>query len=214
MKQTNPTYVPGIDQPLPEGETLLWSGKPTVRAQLRHGLFLRVAAAWLAVAAVLPFFTSSGTEGSPAAHLAWTGVVGVLVLGLTAAFAWMVRRTTVYALTDRRVIMKIGIALPSVLNIPMEELAGASCRAEADGSGDIAFPLAGRSELGWALLWPHVRPWRMARAEPAMRFLEEVEEVAGILTVAALDAGRFEAAELPSAPAPRHPAFGLEERTA
>lgn len=193
-------FIPGIDEPLPPGEELLWTGTPTVSGQLRQGLFLRFAAVWLVVAALLPTFRGTAVEGSTAAHLGWVGVVGLVVLALAAGWAWLVRRTTVYAVTDRRVVMKIGVALPSILNIPLEQLSGAACRGYGDGSGEITLPLADRSELGWALLWPHVRPWRVARAEPALRWIEDVDEVASLLTAAAVEAGRFEAT---GSPAPR-----------
>jgi hypothetical protein len=192
---SKPTFIPGIDESLPPGETLLWSGKPTVAGQLRRGLLLRIAGVWLLVAAAVPILQPGTVEGSVAAHVAWVGVVGLLVLGMAAGFAWLVRRTTVYAVTNRRVVMRIGIALPSVLNIPLEELAGASCRSHGDGSGDIYLPLAHKSDVGWPLLWPHVRPWRVTRATPALRWLEDVEQVSGLLTEAALSHGRFEAAE-------------------
>lgn len=210
-----PTYIPGVDESLPADETLLWTGRPTVRGQLRHGLFLRIAGLWLVVAAVLPLVQPGAMEGNPLAHLAWTGVVALLVLGMAALFAWMVRRTTVYAVTDRRVVMRIGIALSSVLNIPLEELAGASCRTHRDGSGDIYLPLADKSDVGWALLWPHVRPWRLARAEPALRWIDQVQEVSGILTAAALEVGRFETSDAPAAERRRGPARSrLEGRVA
>lgn len=211
----NHTYIPGVDEPLPPGEELLWSGRPTVRGQLRHGLFLRVAGAWLLVAATLALAVPGAMEGSPLAHLAWTGVVALVVLGIAAGFALLVNRTTVYAVTDRRVVMRIGIALPSVLNLPLEELAGAAARTHRDGSGDIYLPLANESEVGWALLWPHVRPLRLARAEPALRWVDDVEEVAGILTSAALEVGRFEPSEVPTPRRRRGPARnGLEGRVA
>lgn len=207
-------FIPGIDEPLPPGEELLWTGKPTVSGQLRHGLFLRVAAAWLVVAALLPTLRGTAVEGSTAAHLVWVGVVGLIVLAMAAGWAWLVRRTTIYAVTDRRVVMRIGVALPSVLNIPLDQLSGAARRGYGDGSGEITLPLAERSELGWALLWPHVRPWRVTRAEPALRWIENVDEVASLLTAAAVEVGRFETADAP-APRRRAPARpGLDGRVA
>ena len=44
--------IPGVDEPLPEGETLLWRGRPGARALARHAFKLRwVAGYFLALSA-------------------------------------------------------------------------------------------------------------------------------------------------------------------
>jgi len=190
----SPTRLPGVDQPLPEGEELLWTGRPQVGLQLRHSLALRLAGLWLALAALLPFLqpTEAGA-GPPLAHLAWVGVTAAVILAMASGFAWLVHRTTTYAITDRRVVLAHGIALPSVLNIPLERLSGATSKVHADGSGDISLPLKdGEERIGYALLWPHARPWRIARPQPSLRWLDDVEEAAAVLTRSAMAAGDFE----------------------
>ena len=205
--------IPGVDQPLPQGETLLWTGKPQVGLQLRHSLVLRLAGFWLALAAVLPFLQPSGEGGPALAHLAWVGVTAAVVLAIASGFAWMVHRTTTYAITDRRVVLAHGIALPSVLNIPLERLSGGSCKVNPDGSGDISLPLNdGEERVGYALLWPHARPWKVGRPEPSLRWLADVEEASAVLTSAAVAVGDFEEID-EDATTMDHGEGGLHERT-
>lgn len=183
----NERHIPGISEPLPEGERLLWSGAPAIAVQLRRGSLLPIAGGWLVLSAALPLVMGSGGTGPTPAHLAWVGVVGLFIVACAVVLAWLVTRTTVYAVTDRRVVMHIGIALPAVLNIPLDTLAGATTRTHPDGSGDINLPLAEADEHpGYALLWPHARPWRLARPEPALRWLDDIEAPARALREVAL----------------------------
>ena len=40
------------------------------------------------------------------------------------------------------------------------------------------------SLLGYALLWPHARPWRLSQPEPMLRAVPEAQDVAAILAEA------------------------------
>jgi hypothetical protein len=178
--------IPGVDAPLPEGEHLLWSGAPSVAVQLRRGAVLPLAGTWLVLAASLPMILGDGGTGPTLAHLTWVLVIGLFLVASAAGLAWLVSRTTTYAVTDRRVVLRIGIALPAVLNIPLSSLAGANARRHRDGSGDIDLPLAdGQDHPGYALLWPHARPWRWGRPEPSLRWLADVSAAAEALRDAA-----------------------------
>ena len=91
-----------------------------------------------------------------------------LIMGLSALGAVVIllviavlsARTTMYSITDRRVVMRIGMALPVTLNIPFEGIDGASLAEFSDKSGDIALSLNHNGRLGYLVLWPHARPWR------------------------------------------------------
>ena len=53
---------------------------------------------------------------------------GAVALGLVALMAWLSARTTVYTLTDRRVVMRIGIVLTLTFNLPYKRIAAAGLR--------------------------------------------------------------------------------------
>ena len=46
-----------------------------------------------------------------------------LAIGIALVFAWASARTTVYTITNRRVVMRFGIALPMTLNLPFTLIA-------------------------------------------------------------------------------------------
>ena len=115
-------------------------------------------------------------------------VLGSIALGLLSVFAMLIARTSVYTVTDRRVVLRIGVALTASLNLPFRQIEQASVRLHADGSGDIPLLMSGETRIGWLMLWPHVRPWRTNRVQPMMRCVPDAAKVAGILSTALQEA--------------------------
>ncbi|MEJ2541365.1 MAG: photosynthetic complex putative assembly protein PuhB [Gemmatimonadota bacterium] len=173
------TYIRGVDEPLPENETLLWEGSPDARALARHAFKRRWVVAYFAVLAGLAAFT--GAAGTGLARALWLVVLGGVVYGFVTLWAHLVARSSVYALTDKRLVMKIGVAFPSVFNLPLDLVGDAWIRAYGDGSGDVAFQLEGSDRIGMLFLWPHVRPWRFRDPQPMLRGLGEVETAGEII---------------------------------
>ena len=175
---------PGIPAPLPPGEHVLWQGKPDVRALVRSPFHVRAAALWFAALAALELVRVPLGDVTLAAAL--PGVAATLGLGAVAVailvlIAWLTARVTVYTITTRRVLIRFGIALQVTMNVPFAEVLGADVRAGRDGVGDLPLKVVDTRRVGYAVLWPHVRPWRLRRPEPMLRAVPDVERVAGIL---------------------------------
>ncbi len=102
-------------------------------------------------------------------------------LGLIALYAWGIERSTTYTITSRRVVIGFGIAVPVTFNIPFARIHGAGLHKNADGSGDLPLQLSANDKMSYLVMWPHARPWRMARTEPMLRGIPQVEQVAAIL---------------------------------
>jgi hypothetical protein len=143
---------------------------------------------------------SSGTPWAawPRA-LAVTLVVSAVGLSLVYLLAWLSARTTVYTLTNQRVVMRIGIVLTVAFNLPLKRIEGAQLHAlkrmGAD-CGDIALTLENDTRIAWLQLWPHVRPWRVARPQPLLRALPQARQVAQLLTEAWAQANPGSLAEI------------------
>jgi hypothetical protein len=114
-------------------------------------------------------------------------------LGLPALLAWLYSRTTLYTITNRRVVIRYGVALPMSLNIPFKIIASAALRQHGDGTGDIPMALSGPDRIAYLHLWPHARPWRLAHTEPMLRCVPDAAQVAEIL-------GKALASTTPQAP--------------
>jgi hypothetical protein len=110
--------------------------------------------------------------------------LAVIAIGIALLMAWMTARTTVYTLTDKRVAMRIGIVLTLTLNLPLKRIEAADLNAHSGRIGDIALRLKAPDRIAFLHLWPHARPWRIARPEPDLLCVTDAPAVAARLTAA------------------------------
>ncbi|GJD89163.1 hypothetical protein BHAOGJBA_2689 [Methylobacterium hispanicum] len=167
----------GLPGPLPTGERILWQGAPSTR-----GLWLRVfhaplAGLWFAVCGIGVVAVAQNPAGTAAAL---AGVLG-LALALLGVLAFAAHRTTLYTVTNRRLVLQIGIALPVTYNLPFGQVESAELRLFGDGSGDVPLRLKPAARIAYLQLWPHARPWRITRPEPMLRSVPGATEAAAIL---------------------------------
>jgi len=178
---------PGLPEPLPAGETQLWQGAPEARVVAREIFHIRAVAIYFAVLLAWKLFADWHDGVAPVDALLGTLKVAPLpLLGIAMLYglAVAVSRTTLYTLTDKRVVMRIGMVLSVTYNIPLSQVAAADLRKDGDGSGDICLRLTDGQRIAYPHLWPHARPWRLARPEPSMRCLPDVAGVASLLSQA------------------------------
>lgn len=177
---------PGLPEPLPPGERLLWQGAPDWWALARDTFHIRKVAGYFALLLLWKGYADWYDGASVAESLLGVLKVSPLPLaglGMLAGLAWGSARTTLYTVTDRRVVMRIGIVLSVTFNLPLCRIAGADLRCEdGDGVGDIALRLADGERIGYAHLWPHVRAWHWKWPQPTLRCLPDAPRVARLLT--------------------------------
>ncbi|SEK95360.1 photosynthetic complex putative assembly protein PuhB [Roseovarius nanhaiticus] len=179
--------IRGLPEALPEGEHILWQGRPSARRLAMEALSLPWIAGYFAVLALWRVGVSS--TQLPLAQAVWHAVpflvIGALCCAVLMGLAFVQSRATVYTLTNKRVAMRIGAALTMTLNLPYTQIGTASLEARKSGTGTIAFELMGDTRLSYVMTWPHVRPWFMARTQPALRCIPNAAEVAEIFAEAA-----------------------------
>jgi hypothetical protein len=199
----------GLPEALPAGEQVLWQGAPDWRALAVQALHLRAAAIYFALLLLWQMAGTAADGGGAARTLLGAlplALLALFALGTLALIAWLMGRSTVYTITDRRVVMRIGIVLTVSFNLPHRRIDAAALRRGADNTGDITLTLGGPDRIAWLHLWPHVRPWQLKRPQPMLRALPQAEQVAGILSAAlAAAAGQAKAAPAvsPAAPSPQ-----------
>jgi len=176
---------PGLPEPLPASERVLWQGSPDWKRLARRAFHLRKLTVYFAALLALRVafvLTEGGSLGEAAKSLAMLVPLAALALGLLALIAWLSARSTVYTVTTRRVVMRIGIVLTLSFNLPYKRIAAANLRLDADGTGDIPLELAADERIAWVHLWPHCRPGRYARPQPMLRSVAGAAEVARLLS--------------------------------
>ena len=116
--------------------------------------------------------------------------VALAAAGILGLYAWLSARSSVYTITNRRVVLRFGVALPMTLNVPFAVIGNAALKPYRDGTGDIPLTLTGTERVSYVALWPHARPWRTAKPEPMLRSVPDAANVAKILGQALADAAR------------------------
>ncbi|MEX1166191.1 MAG: photosynthetic complex putative assembly protein PuhB [Hydrogenophaga sp.] len=177
----------GLPELLPANERILWQGSPDFGAVARRIFHLRKVAVYFALMLAWSVASTMGDGGSFVDGLKANALLSFLaVMGFAAltGLAWATARTAVYTITDKRIVMRIGIALTLTFNLPLRLVTSASLRQHKDGCGDILIAMGGQDHIAWLHLWPHVRPWVLARPEPMLRAVPNAEHVAALLSQA------------------------------
>jgi len=170
--------APGLPEPLPANERLLWQGAPQWRQVAVHVFYIRTLAWYFAAMMLLQATYLLGEpERNLFKPLLLSFLLSVISLGILSLMAWLTARTALYTLTNKRVVMRIGVVLTLTFNLPLRMLAAASLKTNPDGTGDIALKLAGNDHIAWLNLWPHARPWVLRHPEPSLRCISDVATV-------------------------------------
>jgi hypothetical protein len=187
VKEYDSEPVPGLPEQLPEGERILWQGRPDWMALSQSAFHIRAVAIYFALLAAW-FAGSELSAGGTAyeAARAATGVVpgAVVAISLLAGIAALSARAALYTITTQRVVMRFGMALPMILNIPYKQIASADLKLHRDGTGDIPLMVTGGKRQSMVVLWPHVRPWRATEPQPMLRCIPDARNVADVLASA------------------------------
>jgi hypothetical protein len=209
--------IPGLPGKLPAGEFVMWQGRPQWKALAVNTFRLPWVAAWLfAFVALRVGAGLQRGEGSTALIAGGlTFALSAAGLGILGLLAWGYARATVYTITSRRVVLRIGVAIPLTINLPFKKLAAADLRQRALGTGDVVLTLATGERLAWLYLWPHVKALSFGAPRPALLSVTDPVHVATTLKEAvqrwaelegvALGATGEAAPSSPSQPAPMRP---------
>ena len=176
--------APGLPEPLPAGERILWQGSPDWRLLGNDAFHLKTLSIYFALMvglqAVMSWEPALGLTKNLLSLLT-SALLASVALGLLALTAWLSARTTLYTITDKRIIMRIGIVLTLTFNLPLSRINAAQIKNSKDDKGDIALDLQGPDRIAYLHLWPHARPWHLKQPQPMLRALPEVATVASLL---------------------------------
>ena len=179
--------VRGLPQILPKGERMLWQGAPRWQDLAVHAFHARKVIWYfvaIAIAQGLFRYADGQTLAQAVSPFQWLAPMGLLAAALLTGIAMLSARTTVYTVTSKRLVMRVGMALPVTINLPFSQIDGASLRLFANGSGDIPLKLTAKERVAYLLLWPHARPFHFSRPQPCLRCIANADQVAGLLSSA------------------------------
>ncbi|MBB1089736.1 PH domain-containing protein [Rhodopseudomonas palustris] len=184
MSEYDGEPIHGLPEQLPAGELLRWQGAPQWGALAKRAFHVRSVALYfglLLVVTVAILLAQHQSFAQIVQATTWFVVLAVAAIGILTALAVLYARSTVYSITDRRVVIRFGIALPMAVNIPFKSIETAGLRVYADGTGDIPLSLLPSQRVSYFIMWPNVRPWHMLHAQPMLRALPDAQQAANIL---------------------------------
>ena len=179
--------IEGLPELLPKGEVILWQGRPNWLRLTIDSLnlwwvigYFGLLAAWrfLSVIDYMPFGTSISAS---IPFLFVAAFVGLLLCGV----GYIQAKETLYTITNRRVVMRIGAALTLTLNLPFTKIDNAAVAKKRGGFGNIAFETSGDTKFSYFVLWPHARSWYFGKPQPTLKCIPDIEKVSSILGQAA-----------------------------
>lgn len=164
--------VRGLPDSLPEGEQLLWQGAPEWRSMARHVFHVRKVLLYFAVL-IVGHGAIGAWHGESAGSLMvtalWQGGLVLFAVAVLTGLAWLYARSSVYTLTSERLVLRFGVALPMMVNLPLERISEAALRPHSEGTGDIRLTMVDGHRVSYWALWPHVRPLYLRRPQPMLR---------------------------------------------
>jgi hypothetical protein len=189
MSQDDFAFEPirGLPERPPEGEVILWQGQPNwlrlsidslnVWWVLGYFIFLFV---WrfISVSDLMPIYQAV-LVSLPFLALALIVTLLLMLVGYIQANA------TVYTITNKRVVMRIGAALTVTLNLPFTEIENAAIASSSNDFGTIVIDTKQTTKFSFLVLWPHARAWHFKKPQPSLKCIPNAAEVAEILSNAA-----------------------------
>ncbi len=199
MREHDYEPIKGLPERPPAGEQVIWQGSPDWRSLARNAFYHRKLSIYIGA-----LFAWSAFEAFPLTSESMLGVarnagLAAALLGLVALYGWLVARSTIYTLTDRRLVVRFGVALPMTINVPFAKVDAASLRVFADGTGDLSLELRPDQRIAYLAMWPSVRPWRLKHAQPSLRGIPDAGRVAQILSRALAASAQQAAQPVPAA---------------
>jgi hypothetical protein len=179
--------LPGLPERPPQGELILWQGRPEAWALARDAYKIRWIAVYFAIVILwraAAGFADGGVALAFAMGLPYV-MLAALGLGIIFGLAWVQARATTYTLTTARAVLRIGAALPVTFNLPYAQIGAANLDLRRDGTGTIAFDTLGETRISVLVAWPHTRPGHLAKTQPALRSIPDAARVARMFADAA-----------------------------
>lgn len=183
--------IPGLPGELPEGEKILWRGQPSWLPLTKRAFAIRWVIGYFALMVVFAAYAlgiGEATVSQTLARMASMTLFGVVATGIFLLIGWLTAINAYYTITNKRVIVRHGLTMPTAINIPFEQVAAADLVTFPDGTGEVRLRLLDDARISLFALWPHSKPWEATQPQPALKGLADADSVARVLGAALTEA--------------------------
>jgi hypothetical protein len=185
-----PQFIRGVPHALPEGEHILWQGAPEAMLIAKHVFHWRLLVAYFAVMTTVWIASTALAFDSQELLVGLLVRVGLstLVLAIVFVMSGVIARTSWYAITSQRLVLRLGVVFEMSINVPFTILDSAGVGVFKDGTGQVVLTLTKPSRLAYIALWPHCRVFSINHPQPVLRGLRDPQRIGTLLAQAVADA--------------------------
>ena len=173
---------------IPCGESILWKGRPSLWGFSWNLFGLKWITFYLSILSIVSIARFFASDFHTAFYIDFlpfflSGIfASIILIGLAATQTY----STVYIITENRVIIKTGAALSFLISMPFKKIKEVNLQKRGASIGTISFELLSEKRVPYISCWPSVRPWKFKRTQPAFSCIGSVDEVATILRKTAM----------------------------
>ena len=173
---------------IPDGESILWKGRPSLWGFSWNLFGLKWITFYLSILSIVSIARFFASDFHTAFYIDFlpfflSGIFASIILfGLATIQAY----STVYIITENRVIIKTGAALSFLISMPFKKIKEVNLQKRGASIGTISFELFSKKRVPYISCWPSVRPWKFKKTQPAFSCVGSVDEVATILRKTAM----------------------------
>ncbi len=157
------------------GEKLIWSGRPKTGLAFRNSDFFLIPFSLFWCGFFIIFITGSNVPGANFVSfimLVPFGIMGLYISVGRFIFDARKRATTVYGITDDRIIIISGVFSRTVNSINIKTLSDMSLTERSDNSGTITL-----GETDFKMSMFQGMDWPGVKQPPRLEFIEDVKKV-------------------------------------
>jgi|GEM_PF-158188 len=175
---------PGLPGPLPHGERIVWQGTPHRGHFARRALSVWFLLGFTCVLALIygaHVLETTGSIGGAGFVASMSLVGGGVFIMIAMLIGLAMASSTIYTITNRRVLMRIGVAFTATIDLPFAAIESIHHKNSKSDLGDIQITVAQSRRVPFFVLWPHVRLDRALSAWPVLKSIAGSSRVARIL---------------------------------
>ncbi|NRA29183.1 MAG: PH domain-containing protein [Parvularculaceae bacterium] len=179
--------IEGLPQNLPEGEDLLWQGKPNPVMLAVHAFHIRSIAIYFGLLVLLRIVLSVRAGDAAATTVSGAMVtvsMALICLAILYGMAALMAKNAIFSITSRRIVVRHGVGIRKYINLPFQNVGGVALKVHPSGHGDIALTMEKGRRIPFLHLWPFTRPLRLGHPVPLLRAVPNARSVSSTLAEA------------------------------
>ncbi len=177
--------IKGLPESPPDGEEVVWQGEPKWSALAIRLFRVRLVLIYFVLLVGFTVLLSEATPPETLARVVWQIGLAALTTAILVGLAWLYATTTVYTVTNKRLVLEFGVAFTMSLNIPWDLVESAATKKFGDGTADVVISLLPGNPVSYVTLWPFARPWHFLKVQPMIRGVHDpdvlIQAIAGVV---------------------------------